>query len=897
MSGDRQRPDPDRLLEEITRREEHVKEGRFKVFLGAAPGVGKTYAMLEAARDLRKNGVDVVVGVAECHGRKETEALLVGLEALPRRRVSHRGHTIEELDLEASLARHPTVLLVDELAHDNAPGSRHRKRWQDVFEILAAGIDVYATLNVQHLESLSDVVTQITGVIVRETLPDSVLDRADVIELVDLPPEDLLRRLREGKVYLQGLAESARRNFFRPGNLSALRELALRRTADRVDQQMLDYRREKGVDRVWPATERILVCVGANPRSIRLIRAARRMAAGLRAQWVAVHVEAPSRVRPSPDDLGRLEEHLRLAESLGGETVVISGHRAEDEILDYARRKNVTKIIVGKPTHPRWKDRLFGSMMDRLVRDSGDIDVYVISGDSAEPLRPPPEPRPVRWDWRDCCWTIGPVVLATLVSNLMKSNFNLADLVMVYLLAVVITASRARAVPTFLTSILSVAAVDFFFVPPYYTFAVDDFRHVVTFSVLLLVAVVISRLTLKVREQATAARLREMRTAALFGLSRELVNDRNLVKIGATVVRSIKELLGGRATVLTPDDEGVLRSLTSDESTLALDAQEMGVAQWVFQNKLQAGVGTDTLPGAKGLHLPLLAQSAIVGVMGVVPGASDRRFTSDQKHLLDGFANLTAMALERIFLAREAQRAKVRAETESLRNTLLSSVSHDLRTPLAAIAGSASTLLQPVSLNAGEMRELAETIVAESDRLNRLIGNILDMTRLESGGSRPEREWQSIEEVVGATLERFHHQLSRYPLTTDIPRDLPLVFLDPQLIGQVLANLLENAFRHTPEGTPLELSAGVDGDRLVVSLADRGPGIPEGDEDRIFEKFHRGSAKDGAGLGLAICRAILAVHGGEIEARNRPGGGAVFRFSLPLGGETPPIDADSPMGR
>ncbi len=885
------RPDPDRLLEEVRQEEERRKQGVLKIFFGAAPGVGKTYAMLEAARRRREEGVEVVAGIVETHGRAETEALLAGLEALPRRMVDYRGRRLGEFDLDTALTRRPALILVDELAHANAPDSRHKKRWQDVFELLNAGINVYTTVNVQHLESLNDVVEQITGVVVRETFPDSVLDRADEIELVDLPPEELLQRLKEGKVYVAELAAQAREHFFRKGNLIALRELALRRTAERVDAQMQRYRRDKGVREVWPATERILVCVGPNPRSIRLIRAAKRMAAGLRAEWIAGHVEAPSKVRPSESDIRKLAEHMRLAESLGAETVTLSGDTASEEILTYARKRNVTKIIIGKPTHPRWKDRLFGSMLDEVVRGSGDIDVYVITGDTAEPVprsAAPPAPR-LFWRGEDWLWALGPVSLATLVARLMNPYFDLADLAMTYLLAVVITASRARKGPTFLATILSVAALDFFFVPPYHTFAVRDVRYLVTFAVMLLVGFVISRLTLRVRDQAEASRQRETRTAALYSLSRELVDKRNIVKVSDTAARHIGEIFGGQVAVLVPNEEGNLVNTLSGPGTFALDPQEAGVAQWSFQQRRSAGLGTDTLPGAKAHYVPLTASTGAVGVLGIIPGNPAVAFTQEQLHILESFTNQTAMALERIFLAREAQRAKLRAESENMRNTLLSSVSHDLRTPLAAITGASSTLLQQEPVIAPEgRRELVRTIYEEADRLNRIIGNVLDLTRLEAGAIAVKKEWQSLEEILGVVLDRLSGKLKDHLLDIRLPADLPLVHFDPLLIEQVLTNIMENAVKYTPSGTPLELAAAVKGDNLEVSLSDRGPGIKVGDEERIFEKFVRGYVTGGgAGLGLAICRAIVRAHGGRIWAENRPGGGAVFRFTLPIGGTAP----------
>ncbi|MEW6714059.1 MAG: sensor histidine kinase KdpD [Nitrospirota bacterium] len=885
------RPSPDELLAQIKVDEERERQGKLKIFFGAAPGVGKTYAMLESARQRLSEGVDIVVGLVETHKRRETEALLPGLDVLPRHPVEYRGTTLNEFDIDAALKRKPAIILVDELAHTNAPGSRHKKRWQDIYELLGAGISVYTTMNVQHLESLNDVVTQITRISVRETVPDFLIDRADEIELVDLPPDDLLQRLKEGKVYVPELAAQARENFFRKGNLLALRELALRRTAERVDEQMQDYREEKGVKEVWPAAERIMVCVGPNPRSIRLIRAAKRMASGLRAEWIAAYVEAPHKVKPSESDLRQLSEHMRLAESLGAETVTLSGHKASEEILNYSRERNVTKILVGKPTHPRWKDKLFGSMLDEVVRGSGDIDVYVISGETAEPLpKPVIKGRDIKRPARDWFLSIAIVGVCTGIAYLMFPYFDLVDLAMIYLLGIVFTANRTGKGPSLLATFLSVAAFDFFFVPPRYTFAVSDTRYFVTFVVMFVISFVIGRLTLKIRDQADAARKRERRTAALYSLSRKLVHERGIEQLSAIAIKHISEAAASHVVVLVPDEWGRLTIPVTGAGTFALDQKEMSVAQWTFDHRQKTGLGTDTLSGAKALYLPLVAASKAVGVIGVMPDTSEGFFDQEQIHIIESFADQTAMAIERAMLAEEAQQALLKAETETLRNTLLSSVSHDLRTPLAAITGAASTLMQKdVSFDVSERQELMQTIYEEAEHLNHIIRNVLDMTRLEAGAIKVKKEWQPLEEIVGAVLNRLGERLNDRHIQTRLPSDLPLVSFDPLLIEQVLMNLMDNAIKYTPQGTPVELSAYVKESELVVEIEDRGPGIPLGEEERIFDKFVRGSAAGGGiGLGLTICRAIINAHGGKIRVENRTGGGAIFRFTLPIG-EQPPM--------
>ena len=887
---DEKRPDPEILLQCARQEEQRQREGKLKVFFGAAPGVGKTYAMLEAARKRRQEGVDVVAGIVETHGRTETEALLEGTEILPRSSLYYRGKTLQEFNLDGALARRPGIILVDELAHTNVPGARHKKRWQDVRELLCAGISVYTTVNVQHLESLNDVVYQITGVLVRETLSDSLLERADEIELIDLPPDDLLQRLQEGKVYIPDQAKKAMENYFRKGNLIALRELALRRTAERVDEQMERYRRDQGVRAIWPAAERILVCVGPNPRSILLIRAARRMAAGLRAEWIAVNVEAPSHIRPTAEDRRLLLEHIRLAESLGAETVTLTGQRVSEEILAYARMRNVSKIIVGKPTHPRWKDKLLGSPLDEIVRGSGDIDVYVITGDARGngPQTTGKEGFPA-WKPSEWFWSVSTVAAATGIASVMSPYFERLDLAMVYLLGVVVAAIRTSRWPALLTTLLSVAAFDFFFIPPPFTFAVADVRYLVTFGVMFIVALVISGLTLRVREQAEAARSREKKTAALYGLSRELARERKKEKISEIAVKHIGEVLRSQVVILIPDGQGGLTVPATGVGTFALDAKEIGVAQWVLENRQAAGWGTDTLPGARALYLPMVASAGPVGVVGILPANRGERFDPAQIHLLESFANQTAMAMERVLLAQEAQKEHLQAEAQSLRNILLSSVSHDLRTPLAIITGASDTLLKRGDDLAGEKREeLISTIHEEAGRLNRIVGNVLSMTRLESGTTQVHKEWQSLEEIAGAVIDRLSDRLKDRPLSVSIPADLPLVPFDPILMEQVLTNLLENTIRHTPPGTPVELAARRQQAGVVIEVADRGPGIPAGDEERIFEKLVHGKAPGGGvGLGLSICRAIVEAHGGHIWAENRPGGGAIFRLTLPVEGEPP----------
>jgi two-component system sensor histidine kinase KdpD len=885
------RPDPDVLLTRVQEQQALEASGKLKIFFGAAAGVGKTYAMLEAAREKRADGVDVVVGYVEPHGRAETEALLEGLEVVPPGLVDYRGASLRELDLDGVLARRPRLVLVDELAHTNAPGSRHAKRWQDVLELLDAGIDVFSTVNVQHVESLNDVVAKITGVVVRETLPDSVLDRADEVELIDLPADDLLERFREGKVYVPDQAAEALRNFFRKGNLIALRELALRRTAERVDAQMRSYMRDHAIGAVWPTAERLLVAVSASPFSARLVRGAKRMVERLGAEWWVAYVETPAQLRLPPEAKDQVAQTLRLAESLGARTVTLTGARMSDEILAFARQRNVTRIVVGKPQRSLWKRILLGSIVDALVKGSGDIDIAVISGDKDEPAPTPARRRLAATEWSGYLQAVATGLVATGVAWLMFPLFEVSNLVMVYLLGIVAVAMRHGRGPSLLASVLSVAIFDVLFVPPYFTFAVSDTRYLVTFGVMLTVGMIISGLTIRIRLQTEAVREREQRTAALYAMSRELASTRGVDELVVIALRHVGEIFRTRAIVLLPNAQGGLTVRGETRADGVADANEAAVARWVFEHGQPAGLGTATLPGTASLFVPLLAPRACVGVLGVRPADRHAFDTPERLHQLETFANQTALAIERARLADEAQASELRIETERLRNSLLSSVSHDLRTPLATITGAATTLLeQGERLDAPTQRDLLESVREEAERLNRLVQNLLEMTRLESGELAMRKEWHSMEEVIGAALRRLDKGLAGRRINTRVLPDLPLVAMDDVLMEQVLVNLLDNALKYTPAGSPLEIVATGTERAVTVEVADRGPGVPPGQEEKVFEKFYRGQPGDGrgAGLGLAICQGVVRAHGGRIWAQNLPGGGVAFLFTIPLT-EAPPV--------
>lgn len=880
------RPNPDELLERVATEDRKQKRGHLKVFFGSSPGVGKTFAMLEAARRQREAGLEVLVGLVETHRRAETTALLDGLEILPRRQITHRGVTLDEFDLDAALARRPDLLLVDELAHTNAPGSRQVKRWQDVLELVEAGINVYTTLNVQHLDSLNDVVAQVTGVTVRETLPDSVLDQADEIELVDLPVEELLQRLEEGKVYIPDQAQRARQSFFRAGNLNALREMALRRTADRVDAQMRSYRANHSIESTWPVMERLLVCIGPSPFSAKLIRAAKRMADRLHAEWIVAFVETPAYANLPDERRTSLLASLRLAEQLGARTVNLTGPRVAPALLQYARSKNVSKIVIGKQAGPLWRRLWRGSVLDDLIELSGEVEIYAISG---EPGAPEPAGAPAESTnppWQDWAWATATVALSSVLALLLRPWLAPTNLAMLFLLGIVAVAMRSRRRVAFYAAFLSVAAFDFFCVPPYLTFSVTDYEYVVTFLVMLAVGLIISGLTVRIRQQAEHAVEREAQTQALYQLTRELAGETRQFDVARLAGNITREIFGGQVVIFLPDEDGKISFRRRTTDNLPVPVSEEGIAQWVFDHAQKAGKGLDTLPGATAIYLPLGQPRKVFGVMAVLLARAN---TPERLHLLDVFASQTTLALERAAAAAAASEAAVKMESEQMRNSLLSAVSHDLRTPLASITGAATSLLtRGEHFDAATRLGLLESIAEEATRLGRLVNNLLEMTKLDAG-AEVKREWHPLEEIVGAALTRLEPILVGREVTTSLPLDLPMLSVDDVLLEQVLINLLENAVKYTPAGTPIEIAALRAGEEVTVEVRDRGPGLPPGQENRIFEKFFRGSEQSGrgAGLGLAICRAIVNGHGGRIEALQRSGGGAVIRVHLPIGG-TPP---------
>jgi two-component system, OmpR family, sensor histidine kinase KdpD len=879
------RPDPDELLKRV--QAEETRRGKLKIFLGYAAGVGKTFAMLEAAHQRKKQGVDVVVGYVETHGRTETEAMVADLEVMPRKELEYRGVKLPELDIDTVLGRRPGLVLVDEFAHSNAPGSRHSKRYLDVEEILDSGIDVYTTLNIQHLESLNDVVAQVTGVIVRETVPDHVIDDASEIEVIDLPPDELLSRLNEGKVYVPEQAARAIQDFFRKGNLTALREMSLRRAAERVDDQMRSYMRTSSIAGVWPATERLLVCISPSPLAEKLVRAARHLADELNAEWFAVYVDVASEPDLNPTHRARIGRTLQLAEELGAKARTLAGRSIPEAVLAYARKHNVTKIVIGKPPRPRRWEWFKMSVVDQLLYASGDVDIYVLS---AEPELNKPVV-PVEWQPHRpllrYLYSLGLVGLATLVGLFFRGRFDPANLVMIYLAAVVVAAVYLGRGPSLLATVASVLAYDFFIVPPYLTFVVSDTQYLLTFLGLFIVSLVISTLTVRVREQAEAAIQREAQTTALYNLGRDLTSAIDLKEVVQIIISHISEVFGREVAIFLPEN-GQVQTYASSPGYQP-DVNELAVASWAFMHDQPAGLGTNTLPAASLRCQPLKTARGLVGVLGIRPKEPGSLLPPEQRQGIAAFANQAALAIERAGLAEQAHQTELLQATEKLQTALLNSISHDLRTPLVSITGALSALEEENgSLDKAAHQSLVQTAREEADRLNRLVGNLLDMTRLEAGALQIKREPCDVDDVIGTAVEQMKDRLAGHALKINIPKAMPLIAVDFVLIVHVLNNLLDNAVKYSAPDSPLEIEARIEPKKVSISILDRGLGIPKEDLERVFDKFYRVQRPEhvhGTGLGLAICKGIIEAHGGRIRAENRVGGGTSMIITLPVAEE------------
>jgi len=882
-----ERPDPDRLLDLVNAEEAREKRGKLKIFFGASAGVGKTYAMLGDARQQLARGVDLVIGVIETHGRSETEAMAEGIERLPLREVPYRDHWLKEFDLDGALTRHPAVILIDELAHSNVAGSRHPKRWQDVCELLAEGISVHTTVNVQHLETLNDIVSGITGIRVWETVPDRIFDQADEVVVVDFPPDELLERLRQGKVYLPQQADQAAKNFFRKGNLLALRELALRRTANRVDGEMQAYRSRNSMLPVWPNRESLLACVGpgtSDDSGEKIVRACARLAARLDVPWHAVHVDAAGTAsnERTRQDMLRV---LKLAQELGATTAMLSAPGVATALIHYAREHNLSRLVMGRPGR-RWRwpgQSTLGERIEALVDDLDVLRLALPRTASAQP--PKPSATQVKVKWQGYAAALAACGMTALAATPLLGVLELTNIVMLFLLCVIGIALRYGRGPAVCASFVGVALFDFFFVPPRFSFNVSDAQYLLTFAVMLLVALVVGQLTAGLKIQVDAVTEREQRVSGLYEMSRDLSAALLVEQVAQIGARFLVAEFGVKTALLVADENDRLEVLPG-----ATTEVDLGVAQWAFERGEAAGRGTDTLPASRCLVLPLKATMRLRGVLAV-DLAETGLLSPEQRRVLDTCASLMAISIERIHYIDVAQKTTLQMESERLRNSLLSTISHDLRTPLASLVGLADTVQLTKPPPSEEQRELILSMRSSAMRMTALVNNLLDMARLESGAVHLNRQWQPLEDVVGSAIGASVDLLGDRPLKVRLAPDLPLLQFDAVLIERVLCNLLENAAKYTPERTPISIEAHAETDFVIVCVNDQGPGLPSGREDAIFEKFERGrkeGSTTGVGLGLAICRAIMQAHGGSIHGQTRDTGGASFVLSLPRG--EPPTD-------
>ncbi len=884
------RPNPDELLTHIQEAEEHKLQGKLKIFLGYAAGVGKTYAMLEAAHQRKEQGVDVIIGYIETHGRKDTDDKLIGLEITPKKSANYHGVELNDMDLDVILERHPHLVLVDELAHTNIPGLRHPKRYQDVEELLKSGIDVYTTVNIQHFESMNDIVQQITGVTVHETIPDRIMDEANEIEVIDLPPDELIQRIKEGKVYIPDQAARAIDKFFRKGNLTALREISLRRAAERVDNQMRSYMQAESIPGPWPARDRILVCISSHPLGERLIRTGRRLSDNLGVEWIVAFVETPGHTHMPVENQERIVQNLHLAEQLGARIENLSGASVADTVLEFAHRNNVTKIIAGKPLRPRWFELLRGgSVVDQIIRKSGMIDIYVISEPTPESVPMPQSTSLLNQRWGRYFKSLLLVGAVTGLNSIIFVNLEPTNLVMFYLAAVVIAAMFWGRGPSILASVLSVLIFDFFFVNPHFSFAVSDTEYLVTFTGFLIVGLVISSLASLLRDQLDQLRKREISAQIVNSLGRELTAAVNLEEVFRVVIDKLGETYDSDVGIFLPVTDGI--EMRASSNGFALDPNERAVALWTFQNAQAAGTGTDTLPAASIRTLPLKTAHGMIGVLGLKEHNQSRQLSQDDRLVLENFTNLSALAIERSLFAEQVNQAESLRTTERLQSALLNSISHELRTPLASIMGALTSLDEDESnsvsgstLNHETRVELIKSAAEQTRQLNHLVGNLLDMTRLQSGTVQLKRTPVDIQDLFGAVLTQIEDRLRWHHVEVNIADGIPAISLDAVLIGQALVNMLDNAKKFSPHGTRILMQASMRKEELILSVQDEGPGVPPAELPRIFEKFYRGSSSSGSsgtGLGLSICRGIVEAHGGRIWAENGSNGGLIVIISLP----------------
>jgi two-component system sensor histidine kinase KdpD len=884
------RPDPDKLLEKIQQdQKSSLGRGILKIFFGACAGVGKTYAMLNEAQQRFRDGVDVVIGLVETHGREDTVKMVGDLPQLDRKVTQHRGVEIKEFDLDAALVRKPKLLILDELAHTNAPGSRHPKRWMDVDELLARGIDVYTTLNVQHLESINDLVARTSGIQVKETVPDTVFDNANHVSLVDIPTDELLNRLKSGKVYI---AEQARKNaadnFFEKRNLIALRELALRRTAERVDAQM-GFETTGGNRRETMLSEKIMVCVGHDSLSTRILRHAKRLATRMKVQWFAVYIETGRHYKLGKKNQETVERNMQLAERMGATAVFLKGDNAIEEILSFAKDRGVSRIIVGL-RHRGWlRDFLVGTLAEKLIRKSNNVEINVITESTGKRniglLFPSLSTKPSGFIFAPLA-----IAIPTLILLPFREKIESINLIMVYLISVMLVASRFGTWPSIFASIIGVLSFNFFFVEPYYTFTVHNISYHFTFVVMFIASILIGSIASRLRLQAMFHKQKEMEIRHLFSLAKVLSSTRGHENMSLAAAKYVGDILNAVVMVWFPDENNELKMVSSVD--IEVDIREKSAAQWSFENGHQAGSGTDTLSATKGQYFPLMEEELIVGVMGVIP-LKDSELQPEQITMLEAFSTIIAISLHRATKSLQAEQSRIEVEAEKLRNTLLQSVSHDLRTPLVSISGLSSELLSEDGVLPQKAKDMVKTIYDQSSRLSKMVKNVLDITSLESGKIKLNKQPYFLEEIVGSAILRLKNILPEDAVEANI-RTKKLIEVDGLLIEQVFTNLLENSVKYSRNPATLKVDISIEDKKqyLQIYVSDNGPGIIKGQEGKIFEKFHKGT-QEGTGLGLSICKSIVEAHGGQIWVKNREAGGAMFIFTLPKGNiETPVVEEE-----
>ena len=879
MTADNSRPDPDVLLHSLRTDEEKSSKGKLKVFFGMCAGVGKTYDMLKSAHEARVKGVDVLIGIVETHKRPETEALLAGLAIVPRKRTEYKGTVIEEMDLDAVIARKPQLVLVDELAHTNAPGSRHTKRYQDVLELLDNGIDVYTTLNVQHLESRADTVAQITGATVRETVPDSILEQADEVELIDISPEDLLKRLAEGKVYTPERSRLAIQNFFQKGNLTALREMSLRLTAERVDHQLRDYMRTKRITGPWKSGARLLVGISGSPDSVALIRWARRMAYTMDATWIAVTVETSRKLSESSAE--QLAKNIKLARELGAEIITTADEDIAEALVRVARQQNVTQLLMGKPHRIV---SLRKSLLEQVIERSGELDVYVVGGHEKRTPRPSIRFPQIQSGILQYLAAAATTLVVALVCFPLSSMIGYQTVSLVLLLTVALLSLRLGGGPVLLAAALSALVWNYFFIPPQFTFDIGLAQDILMFVAYFAIAAVTGTLTSRIRAREKAVRSREERAVALYSLTRDLSNAKNQDEAATAAIANIRKFFGAEVAMFLSDPDGEIFTRAHQASTFTVGDKEFSVAAWVYWNEKKAGRNTDTLPFALATYYPMSGPRYPLGVIGV-RFAEKVRLSIDQEALLENFIKQIASALEREQLNEVTKKSIALAESDRLYKTLFDSISHELRTPIAAIMTASESLLDSRAPGSGRVQhDLSNEIHLAAERLNRLVENLLDMTRLETGRIAPVLDWVDLRDLFNSAVRKLDRELSEHVIRIDVSDDTPLVMLDFGLIEQVVVNILHNVALYTPPGSTALLQGSIEGSECVIVVSDNGPGFPADTLKKAFEKFYRvpGSKPGGTGLGLSIARGFVESHKGTMTVENNPEGGARFTIRLPL---------------